>query len=72
MTEDRTQQPPAPPDANKDPQPKPAPRPGMRAGRPTGDGRKDAGQQKRNQEHLGVGSDHKTESMKKHRRGTFP
>lgn len=41
-------------------------------GRPTGDGRKDPGQQKRNQEHLGVGDDHRTPEMKKNHRGTFP
>ena len=45
---------------------------GGRRGRPTGDGRKDNDQRRRNQEHLGVGSDHKTGEMKRHRRGTFP
>ncbi len=51
---------------------KPAPKPGSRPGKPTGDGRRDPGQMKRNQEHLRVGDDHKTPEMKKHHRGTFP
>jgi hypothetical protein len=51
---------------------KPSSQPGGRAGKPTGDGRRDPGQMKRNQEHLRVGNDHKTDEMKKHRRGTFP
>jgi hypothetical protein len=72
MSEDRPQQPATPPDTSKDQRPRATPQPGTRPGRPTGDGRRDAGQHKRNQEHLGVGSDHRTESMKKHRRGTFP
>ncbi len=46
--------------------------PGTRAGRPAGDARKSDDQLKRNQQFLGVGGDHKTETMKKHRRGTFP
>jgi hypothetical protein len=29
-------------------------------------------QLKKNRQQLGVGSDHKTEAMKKHRRGTYP
>ena len=49
-----------------------APQPGTRAGRPTGDGRKNSDQLRRNQEHLGVGGDHKTDTMKKHHRGSFP
>jgi|GEM_PF-6609043 len=36
------------------------------------DARHDKGQLKKNQERLGVGTDHKTPSMKKHHRGTFP
>jgi hypothetical protein len=42
------------------------------SGRPQGDGRKDPGAIKRNQEHLRVDEDHKTPEMKKHHRGTFP
>ena len=49
-----------------------SPKSGGRFGRPQGDGRKDPEQIKRNQEHLGVGGDHKTADMKKNRRGTFP
>jgi hypothetical protein len=51
---------------------RPSPQAGRRAGRPQGDGRKDPEQIKRNQEHLGVGKDHKTPDMKKNHRGTFP
>jgi hypothetical protein len=36
------------------------------------DARRDPEQLKKNQERLGVGSDHRTEAMKKGRRGTFP
>jgi hypothetical protein len=46
--------------------------PGSRAGRPTGDARRDGEQLRRNQEVLGVSGDHRTETMKRHRRGTFP
>ncbi len=46
--------------------------PGTRAGRPSGDGRKDSEQLRRNQQTLGVSGDHRTDTMKKHRRGTFP
>ena len=46
--------------------------PGTRAGRPSGDGRHDSDQLRRNQQTLGVAGDHKTDTMKKHRRGTFP
>jgi hypothetical protein len=60
------------PNAPPDNRPKATPQPGTRAGRPQGDGRRDPGQMKRNQEHLRVGDDHKTPEMKKHRRGTFP
>ena len=44
------------------------------AGKPArrSDGRRDAGQRKRNQERLGVGPEHKTAAMKRGRRGTFP
>ncbi len=48
------------------------PQPGTRAGRPSGDGRRDSEQLRRNQQTLGVGGDHRTDTMKKHRRGTFP
>ena len=37
-----------------------------------GDARRDSGQLKKNQERLGVGQDHKTETMRRRRRGTFP
>jgi hypothetical protein len=37
-----------------------------------GDARHSADQLKKNQEHLGVGPDHRTNAMKKGRRGTFP
>ena len=36
------------------------------------DGRRSSDALKRNQERLGVGSDHRTEAMKKGKRGTFP
>ena len=36
------------------------------------DGRRSNEQLKRNQERLGVGPDHRTEAMKKGKRGTFP
>ena len=36
------------------------------------DGRRSSDALKRNQERLGVGADHRTESMKKGKRGTFP
>ncbi len=36
------------------------------------DARNSSEQLKRNQERLGVGSDHRTEAMKKGKRGTFP
>ncbi len=36
------------------------------------DARRSSEQLKRNQERLGVGADHRTEAMKKGRRGTFP
>ena len=36
------------------------------------DARRDPEQLKRNQERLGVGSDHRTDAMKKGKRGTFP
>ena len=36
------------------------------------DGRRSSEQLKRNQERLGVGADHRTEAMKKGKRGTFP
>lgn len=36
------------------------------------DGRRSGEQLKRNQERLGVGADHRTEAMKKGKRGTFP
>jgi len=36
------------------------------------DARRDKGQLKKNQERLGVDVDHKTSTMKKHRRGTYP
>jgi hypothetical protein len=36
------------------------------------DARRNPEQLKRNQERLGVGSDHRTEAMKKGKRGTFP
>ena len=36
------------------------------------DARHDPDQLKRNQERLGVGSDHRTDAMKKGKRGTFP
>ncbi len=48
------------------------PQSGTRAGRPTGDGRRDSEQLRRNQQTLGVSGDHRTDTMKKHRRGTFP
>jgi hypothetical protein len=37
-----------------------------------GDARHSSDQLKKNQEQLGVGSDHRTDAMKKGRRGTFP
>jgi hypothetical protein len=46
-------------------------RPGAR-GKPQGDGRRDPDQMRRNQESLGVDTDHKTPEMKKKNRGTFP
>ena len=46
------------------------PQPG--AGVPRGDAREDEKKLKKNQEDLGVGPDHKTGDMEKHRRGTFP
>lgn len=36
------------------------------------DGRRSTEQLKKNQERLGVGSDHRTDAMKKGKRGTFP
>jgi hypothetical protein len=36
------------------------------------DARRDPGKQRKNQERLGVGPEHKTEAMKKGHRGTFP
>jgi poly-gamma-glutamate capsule biosynthesis protein CapA/YwtB (metallophosphatase superfamily) len=36
------------------------------------DARRDPEQLKRNRERLGVGSDHRTDAMKKGKRGTFP
>ncbi len=48
------------------------PQAGARAGRPSGDGRHNSEQLRRNQQTLGVGGDHRTDTMKKHRRGTFP
>jgi hypothetical protein len=36
------------------------------------DARRDPGKLKQNQERLGVGPEHKTDAMKKGRRGTFP
>jgi len=36
------------------------------------DARRNPEQLKRNQERLGVGTDHRTEAMKKGKRGTFP
>ena len=36
------------------------------------DGRRDPGKLRENQARLGVGPEHKTEAMKKGRRGTFP
>lgn len=40
---------------------------------PTGDdARKDPEKLKENRDKLGVGEDHQTPDMKKHRRGTFP
>jgi hypothetical protein len=44
--------------------------PGGKAG--NADARRDPGKLRQNQERLGVGPEHKTESMKKRRRGTFP
>jgi hypothetical protein len=45
---------------------------GSRARASQGDARHDSTALKKNQERLGVGDDHKTDAMKKHRRGTFP
>ena len=56
---------------------KPDERPAPRAGR-TGlrgrnaDGRRDPDKLRENQSKLGVGPEHKTDAMKKGRRGTFP
>ncbi|MES2354805.1 MAG: hypothetical protein V4568_10480 [Pseudomonadota bacterium] len=36
------------------------------------DARRDKSQLKKNQERLGVDADHKTSTMKKNRRGTYP
>ena len=36
------------------------------------DARRDPDQLKRNQERLGVGADHRTDAMKRGKRGTFP
>jgi hypothetical protein len=50
--------------------------PPARRGRPSAakqaDARRNPEELKRNQERLGVGSDHRTEAMKKGKRGTFP
>jgi len=59
------------PDSDKETRTR-TPQPATRAGRPTGDARKNSDQLRRNQEHLGVGGDHKTGDMKKHHRGSFP
>jgi len=51
-------------------------KPRVRRARPAAaklaDARRDPEQLKRNQERLGVGSDHRTDAMKKGKRGTFP
>jgi hypothetical protein len=39
---------------------------------PRPDARRDPGKLRENQERLGVGPEHKTDAMKKGRRGTFP
>lgn len=41
-------------------------------GRGGADGRRSSDTLKRNQERLGVGPDHRTDAMKKGKRGTFP
>jgi len=65
---------------DKEPSPNAAPddagKPRARRARPgaagQADARRDPEQLKRNQERLGVGSDHRTDAMKKGKRGTFP
>jgi hypothetical protein len=55
--------------------PKQNPQPQQRATRAThkgADARGDSEKLKENQRRLGVGPEHKTEAMKKGRRGTFP
>ena len=56
------------------PEERPAPRAarsGSRVAR-NADGRRDPDKRRENQEKLGVGPEHKTDAMKKGRRGTFP
>ena len=45
---------------------------GARGARKGADARHDPERQKENQRRLNVGSDHRTEAMRKGRRGTFP
>jgi hypothetical protein len=47
-------------------------RPGAAAMARNADARRNPEQLKMNQERLGVGTDHRTEAMKKGKRGTFP
>jgi hypothetical protein len=65
---------PRPDDADAEtPEPPRARRPGSAGqAKQQGDGRHDREQLKKNQERLGVGTDHRTAAMKKGRRGTFP
>jgi hypothetical protein len=46
--------------------------PGARGAGKNADARRDPGKLRENQHRLGVGPEHKTDSMKKGHRGTFP
>jgi hypothetical protein len=72
MSPDKEMHPRPESDVNDESRLKARPQPGTRAGAPRGDARRNEDQLRRNQEQLGVGRDHRTPEMKKHRRGTFP
>jgi hypothetical protein len=59
---------------DRDDAPKDAPPGTPQTGKKPGDARGDPQQQKRNREQMneGVGDDHRTETMREQKRGTFP
>jgi hypothetical protein len=74
MSLEKQQTPAAAPDTSERASPR-RPEPGGRGprrGGPQADGRRDPGKLRENQARLGVGPEHKTDAMKKGRRGTFP